>query len=223
MEGTGIPSDLLISKVLHAHRLDLEVVHFEWTDLMVDGQWCRKSGILSINSKIISFDRIIYDEGVPCCVLSKLQVSPKIPQWTWLTGPLTKMPTVAVVEPELDWNNYQLKSSYQKCMWCFLYYLLLYSIQLYVIYIYTSFTLPSQSLPTYISHYRTNLRPVTTQVAPPGRTGEALATVGVGDAQDGCGWRGGKIHWKFHVFWKPSNRKGQILFILYMYFLLGNK
>lgn len=135
MEGTGIPSDLLISKVLHAHRLDLEVVHFEWTDLIVDGQWCRKSRILSINSKIISFDRIIYDEGVPCCVLSKLQVSSKIPEWTWLTGLLTKMPTVAVVEPELDWNNYQLKSSYQKCMWCFLYYLLLYSIQLYVIYI----------------------------------------------------------------------------------------
>lgn len=102
--------------------------------------------------------------------------------------------------------------------------ILLVTIQYTVIcYIYTSFTLPSQSLPTYISHYRTNLRPVTTQVAPPGRTGEALATVGVGDAQDGCGWRGGKIHWKFHVFWKPSNRKGQILFILYMYFLLGNK
>ena len=100
------------------------------------------------------------------------------------------MPTVAVVEPEL----YRLKQLSVEIVISeihvlFLILLVLYSIQLYVIYI--SFTLPSQSLPTYISHQRTNLRPVTSQVAPPGRTGEALATVGVGDAQDGCGWRGG--------------------------------
>lgn len=124
------------------------------------------------------------------------------------------MTTVAVVEPEL----YRLKQlSVIHVM--FLILLVLYSIQYTVIcYIYISFTLPSQSLPTYVSHYRTNLRPVTSQVAPPGRTGEALATVGVGDAQDGCGWRERwKIHGKFHLFWKPSKRKGQILFILYVF------